>query len=363
MIKPRNTKFSTLHQNKITYMKYWILICVITLTLNCSAQIIKSKDGVSLGKRSDLIASCIKGAKKGLMKFNGIEIESYKYCSCVSDNLIPTINWGEMEKAVKENKITDLFLEDKNLEILMNCLEGNVKIDEDYKFEDSVDSEFQRKFNIKSCVKGIMDTPENNDIWTKKLAEQYCECAMDKLFSKGYTYGDILEIGDENSESFNEIAMPCISLVLEDNSEFKSSNTYNIDDIEGDKYLSFIPLVDYLGRGYKIKISISGVSKYYLFDTGASDLIIDRDTERELLLNGGLKRENYLGKTQYTTANNQIMEAQMVKVNNITIGDFTLSNVVISIVDEGSLLCGKSFLDKFYKWKIDKQNKFLVLYK
>ena len=344
-------------------MKYLTLLCVITLTLNCSAQIIKTKDGVSIGKRSDLIASCTKGAEKELMKFNGIEIETYKYCSCVSDNLIPTLNSWEMEKAVKENKIIDLFLEDKNLEILMSCLEGNFKVDDDYIFEDSGNSETQRKYSIKICVKEIMDAPENNDLWTKKLAEEYCECAMDKLFSEGYTFKDIQEIEDENSESFNEIAMPCISLVLGDNPEFKLSNTYNINDIEGDKYRSFIPLVDYLGQGYKIKISISGVSKYYLFDTGASDLIIDRDTERELLLNGVLKREDYLGKTQYTTANNQIMEAQMVKVNNITIGDYTISNVVISVVDEVSLLCGKSFLDKFYKWEIDKQNKVLVLYK
>ena len=344
-------------------MKYLTLLCVITLTLNCSAQIIKTKDGVSIGKRSDLIASCTKGAEKELMKFNGIEIETYKYCSCVSDNLIPTLNSWEMEKAVKENKIIDLFLEDKNLEILMSCLEGNFKVDDDYIFEDSGNSETQRKYSIKICVKEIMDAPENNDLWTKKLAEEYCECAMDKLFSEGYTFKDIQEIEDENSESFNEIAMPCISLVLGDNPEFKLSNTYNINDIEGDKYRSFIPLVDYLGQGYKIKISISGVSKYYLFDTGASDLIIDRDTERELLLNGVLKREDYLGKTQYTTANNQIMEAQMVKVNNITIGDYTISNVVISVVDEESLLCGKSFLDKFYKWEIDKQNKVLVLYK
>ena len=344
-------------------MKYLTLLCVITLTLNCSAQIIKTKDGVSIGKRSDLIASCTKGAEKELMKFNGIEIETYKYCSCVSDNLIPTLNSWEMEKAVKENKIIDLFLEDKNLEILMSCLEGNFKVDDDYIFEDSGNSETQRKYSIKICVKEIMDAPENNDLWTKKLAEEYCECAIDKLFSEGYTFKDIQEIEDENSESFNEIAMPCISLVLGDNPEFKLSNTYNINDIEGDKYRSFIPLVDYLGQGYKIKISISGVSKYYLFDTGASDLIIDRDTERELLLNGVLKREDYLGKTQYTTGNNQIMEAQMVKVNNITIGDYTISNVVISVVDEGSLLCGKSFLDKFYKWEIDKQNKVLVLYK
>ena len=343
-------------------MKYWTSFSFIILVLNCSAQIIKTKDGVLIGNRTDLIAACEKGAKEKLMEFNGIKIETYTYCSCISDNLIPTINSWEFMKAVKEEKLSELILEEKNLDIIMNCLD-EVEFDDDYKFKDSADTEFQRKGGMKICVKEIMDNPENINIWTKELAEEYCVCAMDRLFSKDYTYKDIQEIDDENSESFNEIAMPCISMVFEDNPEFASSNTYNIDDIEGDNLRSFIPLVDYLGQGYKIKISISGVSKYFLFDTGASDLIIDRDTERELLLDGVLKRENYLEKKQYTLANNQIIEAQQVKVDNITIGDYTISNVIISIADDGALLCGKSFLDKFHRWEIDKFNEFLVLYK
>jgi len=335
----------------------------MTLMLPCAAQVVESKDGVSLGQRSEFISSCTKGADKKLMNINGIEIEIYKYCACVCDNLIPTINSWEMERAVKENKMTDLFLKDKNLEILMKCLEGNFKIEEDYEFSNSNNPDLQIKIGIKICVDEIMNDEENKDIWTEELAEEYCVCAINKLYSAGYTYKDILEIEDENSESFNEIVMPCAVEALKDKTESQSSNLYKIDDIEGGGYRSLIPLVDYLGQGYKIKISISGVTKYYLFDTGASDLIIDRDTERELLLNGALKRESYLGKIEYTLANNQIIQAQEVVVNNITIGDYTLNNLVIGIIDEGSLLCGKSFLDKFKKWEIDKQNNVLILYK
>ena len=68
-------------------------------------------------------------------------------------------------------------------------------------------------------------------------------------------------------------------------------------------------------------------------------------------------------KTEYTLANNQTVKGNMVKVDNIVIGDYTLNNVVIAIIDEGSLLCGKSFLDKFKKWEIDRQNNVLILYK
>ncbi len=344
-------------------MKYLTIIYLMTFIFPCAAQVVKSKDGVSLGQRSEFISACTKGADKKLMNINGMEIETYKYCACVCDNLIPTINSWEMERAMKENKMTDLFLKDENLEILMKCLEGNFKINDDYKFEYTDNPELQKKFGIKNCVNEILSDGEMNEIWTKELAEEYCDCAISKLLSAGYTYKDILEIEDENSASFNEIALPCVAEVFKTNTEFKSSNSYNIYDIKGGAYRSLIPLVDYLGQGYKIKINISGVVKYYLFDTGASDLIINRDTERELLLNGVLKKENYLNKTEYTLANNQTVKAQMVKLDNIIIGDYTLNNVVIAVIDEGSLLCGKSFLDKFKKWEIDKQNNVLILYK
>ena len=60
---------------------------------------------------------------------------------------------------------------------------------------------------------------------------------------------------------------------------------------------------------------------------------------------------------------NKKLKALIVKLDNIIIGDYTLNNVVIAVIDEGSLLCGKSFLDKFKKWEIDKQNNVLILYK
>ena len=77
-------------------MKYFTIIYLMILTFHCTAQVVKSKDGVSLGKRSEFLSSCTKGADKKLMNINGVEIEAYKYCACVCDNLIPTINSWEM---------------------------------------------------------------------------------------------------------------------------------------------------------------------------------------------------------------------------------------------------------------------------
>ncbi len=62
-------------------------------------------------------------------------------------------------------------------------------------------------------------------------------------------------------------------------------------------------------------------------------------------------------------ANNKKIKGQYIKINNITVGDYKVNNVIISVVEEGSLLCGKSFLDKFKKWEIDMPNKTLILFK
>ena len=342
-------------------MKYFTIFYLLTLTINCAAQVVKSKDGVTLGTRSELLSSC-SGDQK-LMNIDGIEIEITKFCECMCDILIPTINSWEIEKAVNENKLSDLFAEDKNLKILMNCAEGSFKIDEDFDYDYSNTSDFQNKVYLRNCVNEVMSAPGNENIWTQKLAEQYCDCTFNEIVAAGYTYKDMLEIEDENSNIFNELALPCLNNTLKNIDELKSSNTNKITDIKGGGDRSFVPLIDYLGKGYKVKIAISDVSKYYLFDTGASDLIIDRDTERELLLSGVLKRENYLGKGEYTLANNKTVQAQKVSVNNISIGDYTLNNVEIGIIDNGILLCGKSLLDKFSKWEIDNQNNFLILYK
>lgn len=342
-------------------MRTFLGILLIVLTNHCVAQVIKTKDGVSLGPRNEFISSCSEGNE--IINIDGIEVKLNAFCACMCDDLITNINSWELERALAENKLSYLLANDANLEILLKCLEGNFQIDENFNFDYSTVSELQKKGYIKNCNNTVISLPENKNIWTKNQAKQYCECTLNKMIDANYTYKEILSIENENSSAFNEIALPCLNTTLRNSKESKFTNTKSITKIEGGGSQSFIQLVDNLGKGYKVKITIEDISKYYVFDTGASDIIIDRDTERELLLNGVLKRENYLGKTEYTLANNQTVQAQKVRVNNISIGEYTLNNVEIGIINDGVLLCGKSFLDKFSKWEIDNQNKYLILYK
>ena len=105
-------------------MKHLIYtLTLVVMFTSSNAQDVKTKDGIAIGKRSDFIKSCVKGANKKLMNFNGLEIETEKYCSCVCDNLIPQINSWEMQEAAKENKMYD-FRANVTLELDTDQVQG-----------------------------------------------------------------------------------------------------------------------------------------------------------------------------------------------------------------------------------------------
>ena len=345
-------------------MRYlFIILLFCSIGFSANSQNIMTKDGKSLGPRESFTSSCNSDGKEKVMEIQGIKFNTEDYCACICDNLIPTLEFVEIETALKADKLTDLFLKKENLGIILKCLEGNYKVDDDYEFKSEDQTEISKKFAQTECVKGILATEDLNQEWTEEMANEYCECALSKLYSKGYTYKDLQEIENEDSESFNEIAVPCVTAVLANHPVETKSNSYVATDIVGNKTISEVELLDYLGQGFKLKISIHGISKYFLFDTGASDLIINQEFERELLIDGHIKKEDYVGTETYQMANNEKVKAQLVKLNNIKIGDFTVNNVITAVLKEGSLLCGKGFLDKFKKWELDQEKKILTLYK
>ncbi len=53
----------------------------------------------------------------------------------------------------------------------------------------------------------------------------------------------------------------------------------------------------------------------------------------------------------------------MIKVNRINLGDYTINNVIVAVIDEGGMLCGKSLFDKFRTWKFYENDRKLIVYK
>lgn len=324
----------------------------------------KTKDGINLGDRTDFISDCIKSVNKKSINMRGFEINTINYCGCTYDNLLPTLYSDEIKAALKNKSIDNLLSSDKNLKILMDCLKNNSIIDPKIKFTEPNDSTgTAKKFAISTCVKGILEDSIRSKTWTQKNAETYCTCAVENLYAKGYSFVDIEHNANENNKLYNEIVAPCFNLAVKDGTKNANLTEYRPEDIIGNVFSSKVLLLNYLNQGYKIKISINEKIKYYVFDTGASDITINRDFERELLLSGALTKESYLGTEYYTLANGQQVKVQLVRLNNVKIGDYTVNNVIAGISEGNTLLCGKGFLDKFRKWKFDTEDNSLTLFK
>jgi hypothetical protein len=268
------------------YIKFLLVLFLIVNSMSqLLAQPVYTKDNKFIWNREDFVDACVEGANSETVDLDGFEIDMEDYCSCFCDKIIPNNTMSEIEAALEKGDMTSLFLREDNLELLIDCASKTLEISNDFQYKKNDFTEVS-ELTIKRCVGELMNDPEMAEIFTQQLAYDYCFCTYNKLMSNGFTYEDIQQIEDENSEAFNEITLPCLTEILNKTGNSLSSNNYNSSDIVGYPSVSRIKLVDYLNVGYKIEISIDGITKYYLFDTGASDLIIDRDMERELLLNG-----------------------------------------------------------------------------
>ena len=116
------------------------------------------------------------------------------------------------------------------------------------------------------------------------------------------------------------------------------------------------------GNVYYINVKIGSITRKFILDTGASEVNISEELERELIFEGIITKSDYLQKGNYKTANGSIQECRRVLIKSITVGGYTISNVTASISNDNSpILLGKSFLDKFKKWSIDNQKSELDL--
>lgn len=133
-----------------------------------------------------------------------------------------------------------------------------------------------------------------------------------------------------------------------------ASNNFNTQnfDIEGEKDSSKVKLLSQNGV-YYIIIKIGGISKKLILDSGASDVLISKKFEMELISKGIIKKENYLSNGLYKIADGSIISCRRLLIPELKIGSFTLKNVRATITSSNSMLLGKSVLDKFKSWKIN----------
>jgi len=339
----------------------YMLSIGLSVTLPCTtlhAQLMHTKDGYVLGERSSFMRSCIEEAGKELVNMAGVSMDPVHYCNCICDGLLPNVTIAELQGALKKGSMAELVLDDRFFGMFMDCATATAQYDEELDLSTLELTGLGGDIYLKECERGanaeLPDTP-----MAKVLAARYCACTLDQFRTTGITYGELQLVEREDGRAFNELVMPCLNMLVHDMQLLVERDP---DAIHGPTERSVVPLVDLMGRGFNVKLIIGGVVRYFLLDTGASDLIIGDDLERELVRKGIITKEHYLGTVKtYELADGSHLEARMVLVNEVAIGDYLVRNVLVAVVDGGSLLCGRSFLDKFSHWDLRGASKELLL--
>ena len=150
---------------------------------------------------------------------------------------------------------------------------------------------------------------------------------------------------------------------VEDEDPFAANNfNYQKFDIISTQNSGNIKLTNENGV-YYINVKIESISKRFILDSGASDVLISKSLENELISKGILKREDYLPDGLYKIADGSIIKCRRLLIPKLTIGSFTLKNVRATVNSSDSMLLGKSVLDKFKSWKINNLTKELEIEK
>ena len=156
-----------------------------------------------------------------------------------------------------------------------------------------------------------------------------------------YKCGDPFSNGENVDQNWNQN--------LEKDIEGPSTDTMKILNLNGMTY---------------VKMKIAGTTQFWLLDTGASDLLINTDMEKDLKSEKIITDANYLGIGEYEMANGMIDTCRRYKINTVQIGKFTVNNIVVAVTEKGKrIIAGKGLLNKFSNYLLNNRDNTLILNK
>lgn len=106
---------------------------------------------------------------------------------------------------------------------------------------------------------------------------------------------------------------------------------------------------------YYVPITVNGLNLRFIFDTGASSILISSVEAAVMYRQGLITQDDILGQAQMEDASGNISTGAVVNLKEVEIGDLTLHNVEATVVDnmQAPLLFGQTALSKFGKVSID----------
>lgn len=188
----------------------------------------------------------------------------------------------------------------------------------------------------------------------------FCHCQLEMVKSKKLTDEEVKTLRDPNSLLFFEMMYRCGSPYASVTEEDRNWSPASATDVKGPASDS-INVLNINGMTF-VKVKIGSLVRVWLFDTGASDLLINTEMENQLKNEHVLSPSNYLGIGEYEMANGSIDSCRQYRVNGVRMGSFILDNVIVSVSEKSQrIIVGKTILNKFRSWTLNNQEQRLFL--
>ena len=327
------------------------LITIIPGQLFSQTNFIYTKEGRPILNRKQLIKNCLESLHQSKTNETAVSI-----CECEIDKIDRHFTNKQYKKYTTRGiiDIPELIKEDSLLEIeIQKCYTNSGK-------SILMQAEgFQNEF-ISNCIKSIQNnTKKKLDI---SRVTSFCTCQLNLVKTKQISDSLMETINNPNSLLFYEIMYKCGDPFSNGESLLTNWNINLAEDIIG-PLNDTIKVLNLNGMTY-VKVKMGSMVQLWLFDTGASDLLINKEMEVNLKKENIILETNYLGIGEYEMANGMIDTCKRYKIDNVKIGNFSINNIVVAVTEKGKrVIIGKGLLNKFSNWKLNNSDNTLILEK
>ena len=172
---------------------------------------------------------------------------------------------------------------------------------------------------------------------------EICSCMFSRMVGQGMTdYQDLL---NPDSPAMVEVFDACVA-----DAGLKPARYNTGLSGWGCSGMMRVPVVP-SSKGYRLKLSVGGTERYVVIDSGASELFINRDWLELIEQRVDVVRGVHYSRAIIADGSEVVIE--VVRLPEIEIGNCTMRNVYVGVMDQGGMLCGLGFLELFGGWRID----------
>lgn len=335
-------------------MKHQFLLFSFLLFLGASVfgqRKIYTSEELPILDRGDLVEDCLQALNK-----DRSDRTAFAICDCQADKLNGRFSKKQYRQFTKKNIIdlsalihTDSLLEKE----LQDCYIASGKTV-------LLQAEGNEKQFLEQCQQSIQSSSDKT--LDPVRVRNFCQCQLQLVKTKKLTDQDMRMLHDPNSLLFFEMMYRCGDPFAGKDFVERNWTTASALDVKGPA-ADTVQVATLNGMSY-VKMKTGSLVQVWLFDTGASDLLINTEMEAALKKEALLTDANYLGTGEYEMANGTVDTCRRYRINNVQIGRFSVDNVVVSVSEKAKrILVGKALLNKFSNWGLNNQENKLVLFR